>query len=58
VLRQRILARVNDVSDADLDVLNYQLKNWQPLSADERAHAIEVNTEQAIDLSSIIARLH
>lgn len=58
VLRQRIIARKNDVSDADLDVLNYQLENWQPLSADERAHAIEVNTEEAIDLSSIISRLH
>jgi len=57
VLRQRILARKNDVSDADLDVLNYQLENWQPLTADESEHAIEVNTEQAIDLSSIISQL-
>ena len=57
VLRQRIAARKNDVSDADLDVLNYQLENWQPLSADEREHAIQLNTEEAIDVSSIISRL-
>lgn len=57
VLRQRIVARKNDVSDAGLDVLNYQLANWQPLSADEGEHAILVNTEQAIDLSSIIGQL-
>ena len=57
VLRQRIVARKNDVSDADLNVLNYQLENWQPLSADEREHAIEVNTEQAIDLPSIVSQL-
>jgi aminoglycoside phosphotransferase family enzyme/gluconate kinase len=57
VLRQRILARKNDVSDADLDVLNYQLENWQPLSTDEHEHAIQVNTEQAIDMSSIIKQL-
>ena len=57
VLRQRIIARKNDVSDAGLDVLNYQLENWQPLSADELEHAIQVNTEQAIDLSSIIGQL-
>jgi len=57
VLRQRILARKNDVSDADLDVLNYQLENWQPLSVEERKHAVQVNTAQAIDLSSIIEQL-
>ena len=57
VLRQRIAARENDVSDADLDVLNYQLENWQPLSANEREHAIEVNTEQAIDPPSIVSQL-
>ncbi|MGB5396365.1 MAG: AAA family ATPase [Gammaproteobacteria bacterium] len=56
ILRKRISARVNDVSDADLAVLEHQLANWQALRDDERDVAISVDTTdsgavtQAIDL--------
>ena len=40
VLRQRIVQRKNDVSDADLSVLEYQLENLQQLSKKE---AIGIN---------------
>ena len=57
VLKRRIIARKNDVSDADIEVLEYQLQNWQALSADELDHAVQIDTEGVIDLSSILEKL-
>lgn len=57
VLKQRITARKNDVSDADIEVLEYQLEIWHALSADERPHAVQIDTEGEIDLSSILGQL-
>jgi len=54
VLRQRIVARKNDVSDADLAVLEHQLLHWMPLHEDELKTAISVNTEEALQLDSLI----
>ncbi|MBD3673944.1 MAG: AAA family ATPase [Planctomycetaceae bacterium] len=48
-LRQRILARQDegaDPSDADLTILQMQLKNRDPLTNAERDRSIEVDTEQ------------
>ncbi len=53
-LRQRIAARENDVSDADLVVLEHQLNNWQPLHEDEINHAISVDTEAALEINTLI----
>jgi aminoglycoside phosphotransferase family enzyme/predicted kinase len=49
VLVQRIRKRQQlhlDPSDADVDVLNWQLKSTEPLSAEERSHAIVVDTTE------------
>ena len=54
VLRQRIVERKNDVSDADLAVLNHQLSNWQALDKNEIVNAISVHTEQVLDIDKII----
>jgi len=54
-LKQRIVARKNDVSDADLEVLEFQLKNWVPLHTDETSYSIPVNVEESkIMLNKIV----
>jgi uncharacterized protein len=54
-LRQRILQRENDVSDADLQVLEHQLKGWQALSDDEQPFVLAIDLNDAIDLQEIVA---
>jgi len=52
ILRERIAcrhARGDDASDADLAVLDHQLRTQEPLAADERDDAIVVDTEARID---------
>ena len=58
VLQQRIVARKNDVSDADLSVLSNQLKHWKPLSEDELSFAVTVDTEKELDVELLIGALH
>ena len=53
-LKQRIHDRKNDVSDADLKVLENQIKNWQPLEQDEKAHSISINTEEPFDAETLL----
>ena len=51
-LRQWILQRSHsgrDASDADIAVLEQQLKNQEPLSSAEQQHMISVDTDTAID---------
>ena len=54
VLRQRIVARKKDISDADLSVLEHQLKNWQPLHKDELDFVVSVDTTQSLDIEELI----
>ncbi|MBT8119236.1 MAG: AAA family ATPase [Gammaproteobacteria bacterium] len=56
-LRQRIIARRNDVSDADLAVLEHQLSHWKPLSEDELRSVMHVNTAEHVALDSLIERI-
>ena len=58
VLRQRILNRKNDVSDADLTVLEHQIKNWSVLHKDELHHAVTINTEQHPDINTLIKKIN
>ncbi len=44
-LRRRLAARRNDVSDADAQVLEYQLASMEPLSDEEQACAVTLDTE-------------
>lgn len=57
VLRQRIVKRSEDVSDADLAVLEYQISNWQPLHEDEKNNAISVNTGKAFEVDELLDRI-
>ena len=54
VLRQRIIEREHDVSDANLAVLEHQLANYQPLLVSEQASAITVNTAEALDVDHLL----
>jgi len=58
ILRQRIVERKGDVSDADLAVLEYQLANWQPLDEDEMSVAIPVDSNEALDFDDILDKIN
>ena len=58
ILRQRIARRKNDVSDADLAVLEHQLANLQPLHQEEDEKVITVNTIESLDLSRLIKMIN
>lgn len=57
VLRQRILQRQNDVSDADITVLEQQVLNWQDFHEDETGVKITVNTEELMVVQHLIDRI-
>jgi hypothetical protein len=59
LLRQRVAARASagaDASEADLSVLERQLQWHEPLDVDEKARAIEVATDDAVDIASVCDR--
>jgi predicted kinase len=56
-LEQRLGRRAaagNDASEADLEVLRYQLGTHEPLIAEELPSAVTVNTDSRVDLSSVV----
>lgn len=58
-LRQRLRARrqrQDDASEADESVLEQQLQRDEPLSSAERAQAIELRTDAAVDVAALAAR--
>lgn len=58
-LRRRVAGRQaagTDPSEAGLEVLERQLQGHEPLDADERAAAIEVRTEEAVDIAALVRR--
>ena len=54
VLRQRIVKRGEDVSDADLAVLEYQISNWQPLYEDEKNNVISVDSDEEFEIAALV----
>ena len=56
-LKQRIIARKNDVSDADLEVLEFQLKNWEPLHKEEKLNTISANNLKPEEIIKLIDSL-
>jgi aminoglycoside phosphotransferase family enzyme/predicted kinase len=57
-LRRRIKARTDDVSDADLSVLEHQLDTVKPLRESELSSLIEIDTEQAFDAAGLVAEIN
>jgi uncharacterized protein len=56
-LRQRIVQRKNDVSDADLKVLDMQCSEWQPLGEDERINTVTIDTGLPVDINSLVSQV-
>jgi len=60
LLRERIQGRLTaggDASEADLNVLEHQLKTAEPLEAEERAAAVTVDSAQPLPLQEIRGRM-
>ncbi|MFV2004743.1 MAG: AAA family ATPase [Gammaproteobacteria bacterium] len=57
-LRQRIRQRKNDVSDADLTILEYQLANFKPLHESEAYQVITVDTVKPLDIKAMIDEIN
>lgn len=55
-IEQRRQARV-DPSDADVSVLDRQLRNWQPLRPDELAHTVTTDTNQPCAYETALAAI-
>ena len=58
LLRQRIKQRKNDVSDADLVVLEHQLANQKTLHKDETNTAVPVDTSKPLDITLLIEKIN
>jgi aminoglycoside phosphotransferase family enzyme/predicted kinase len=56
-LRERIAGRQAGASDADLDVLEKQLRSWGALAPEERTQAIHIDTERAMDPDALLAEI-
>lgn len=60
IMRARIIQRhrqQHDASEADLDVLAYQLAHHDPLGAEERRHTLHIDTEERYSVKSLLPRL-
>ena len=58
ILRQRITRRKNDVSDADLAVLEHQLEHWKALDKEEVKSEIHVDTTRPLDTGILIDKIN
>lgn len=56
-LKKRIRNRKKDVSDADITVLENQIKNWQPIEQDEQTYSVSINTEEPLYIKQLLSRL-
>jgi aminoglycoside phosphotransferase family enzyme/gluconate kinase len=56
-LYQRIRERTDDVSDADIKVLEHQLKNWRPLEKDEQKFSISINTDVSLEIDELVEQI-
>ena len=57
ILRQRIQQRKNDVSDADLQVLEKQLQNWPALGRHESGITIPVQMDEQVSKDDVLQLL-
>lgn len=56
-LRNRILHRSADYSDATIEILERQLQDRQPISENLQGYLISLDTEQRIDIQELAAKL-
>ncbi len=59
-LRSRVDRRArngSDISDATVAILEHQLMASEPLTPDERRYALEIDTEQAVDIEQVLKQI-
>jgi len=56
-LRQRVRKRKQDISDANISVLEHQLATSKPLHNDELYHQIIIDTEKNLDLEELVSKI-
>lgn len=56
-LRKRIQSRQDDVSDADLKILEQQLRLWKELEAGEQQYAITINMDKELELARLLRQI-
>jgi len=56
-LRQRIVERKDDVSDANLKILEHQLADWHPLCESERPYTITIDTEAPFEVVELAGKI-
>jgi hypothetical protein len=56
-LRRRIIERQKNASDADLAVLDHQIRNRQPLSESETPYTLTVDTETSFDVRCLSEKI-
>lgn len=56
-LRQRIAERKNDISDADLKVLELQLSEWKPLQEHELVNTVTIDTTDPVDINLLVSQI-
>lgn len=49
VIKQRLQNRSGDIADATVDLLNFQIENYEPLTKREKEFLITVNTTQPLE---------
>jgi len=54
IFRQRVVQRKNNISDADINVLENQIIKWQPLEANEKTESISVNTGEFFNVEELL----
>ena len=54
-LRQRIINRHGDASDADINVLEHQIGQWQELS--DKENIIKINTEEPVNIMYLLEKI-
>ena len=57
-LRQRIEARADDISDADLSVLEHQLATVEPMHEEELSSVITIDTEKTFDATGLLEEIN
>ncbi len=56
-LRQRIRQRKNDISDADLKVLEMQRSQWQPMLKHEGFNTVTIDTATPVDIRTLAIQI-
>lgn len=58
VLKERIRARLEDVSDATPELIDAQIGEFEPFTTDEQPNVVEVNASETVAFDDLVSALH